>query len=69
MRLLEAAARAALESERPGVEFADLHLVLVDDRPGMEEDRAHMVALGKGENARVVLTRDAKGAWVTERIE
>jgi hypothetical protein len=68
--LLEQAAHAALKSERPGFEYGDLHLVLVDDRPGMEEDRAHMVAMGKGEDhARVILTRDDKGAWVTERIE
>jgi len=67
--LLEAAAHAALKSERPGFEYADLHLVLVDDRPGMEEDRAHMLARGKKESAHVVLMRDEKGAWVTERIE
>jgi hypothetical protein len=69
--LLEQAARKALESQRPDVQYDDLHLVLVDDRPGMEEDRAHMVAMGRGDGAqtRVILTRTDKGDWITERIE
>jgi hypothetical protein len=69
--LMEAAARAALQAERPDFVYDDLHLVLVDDRPGIEEDRAHMVAMGKGasDQTRVILTRTGEGNWVSERIE
>lgn len=67
--LLEAAARRSLEQDRPDFAVRDMHLVLVDDRPGVEEDRAHMLAVGDRGEARVVLTRDAAGDWVLERIE
>jgi hypothetical protein len=67
--LVEAAARSALESERPGFGVDTLQLVLVDDRPGMEEDRAHLVATGPDGSVRVVLTRDAEGRWFHERVE
>ena len=66
--LLEEAARAALEAERPDWGYDELHLVLVDDRPGVEEDRAHLVAIGDGEETRVVLTRDPGGAWTRESV-
>lgn len=69
--LLEQAARRALAQERP--DFGDvsrLQLVLVDDRPGVEEDRAHMTAVGSaGDEARIVLTRDSAGEWILERVE
>ena len=68
-QLLEAAARRSLEQDRPDFTVRDLHLVLVDDRPGVEEDRAHMLALSDRGEARVVLTRDPAGEWVLERIE
>ena len=67
--LIEAAARRALDEQRPGFEPSSLDLVLVDDRPGMEEDRAHLVAAGQGESVRVVLARDASGAWGVERLD
>jgi hypothetical protein len=67
--LLDAAARSALAEQRPGFEPASLDLVLVDDRPGVEEDRAHMLASGPDEKVRLVLCRDASGAWGCERIE
>jgi hypothetical protein len=67
--LLEKAARRTLEAERPGFGVGNLHLVLVDDRPGVEEDRAHMLAVGDGGEARVVLTRDPAGEWILDRIE
>ena len=66
---LDEAARAALESERPGFSWESLQLVLVDDRPGVEEDRAHLVATGSEGSARVVLCRDADGRWSSERVE
>src|SRR5687767_1832243 len=42
--LLDEAARRALATERPDFSFDELHLVLVDDRPGVEEDHAHLMA-------------------------
>jgi hypothetical protein len=67
--LLHGAARQALDAERPGFEVRSLDLVLVDDRPGVEEDRAHLVALGDGGRVHVILTRDAEGRWEAERLE
>jgi hypothetical protein len=67
--LLERAAREALASERPGSSYTELHLVLVDDRPGMTEDRAHFVAVGADGQARLVLTRAEGGDWILDRIE
>lgn len=67
--VMEATARGALERERPGWTYSDLHLVLVDDKPGVQEDRAHFVAVGAGgEEARVVLGR-RDGDWVAESVE
>jgi hypothetical protein len=66
--LLEQAARAALAERRPGWSYSDLHLVLVDDRPGVDEDRAHFVAVGPGDEVRVVLGR-REGTWVAEQVD
>jgi hypothetical protein len=65
---METAARAALAESRPGVGWNTLHLVLVDDRPGVEEDRAQFVAIGDDGEARVILARDGD-RWVAERVE
>jgi hypothetical protein len=65
---MEAAARTAIQDARPGWPFEGLHLVLVDDRPGVEQDRAHFVAMGEDGQARVVLARDAD-RWVAEDVE
>ena len=67
--LIEAAARRALGEKRPGFEPSSLDLVLVDDRPGVEEDRAHLLAAGPGESVRLVLARDASGAWDVEQLD
>lgn len=66
--VLEQAARSALEGRRPDFGYEELHLVLVDDRPGIEEDRAHFAALGRDGEARVVLVRGADG-WSAEAVE
>ena len=67
--VMEDAARAALSESRPDFSFALLHLVLVDDRPGTEEDRAHFVAVGDaGDEARVVLSRQGD-RWVAETVD
>jgi hypothetical protein len=67
--LIEAAARRALGEQRPNFEPSSLDLVLVDDRPGVEEDRAHLLAAGPGESVRLVLARDASGTWDVERLD
>ncbi len=66
--LLEAAARRALEAERPGESFEHLMLVLVDDQPGKDEDKAHFMAIGDGSGARVVLARQGDH-WSLDRVE
>ena len=65
---LEAAARGALEAERSDFALEELHLVLVDDRPGVTEDRAHIVAVGQGGEVTVVLAR-RDGEWAVERLD
>ena len=67
--VMERAARAALTELRPDWAPRDLLLVLVDDKPGVEEDRAHFVAVNEGgDEARVVLARQGD-LWVAERVE
>lgn len=68
-QLLDEAARHALGRERPAFDWHALELVLVDDRPGVEEDRAHLMAVGAHDRVRVVLAREADGRWVAERVE
>ena len=66
---MEQAARSALEERRPGWSYGDLHLVLVDDRPGVEEDRAHFMAVGDGgDESRVILCREG-GTWSAESVD
>jgi hypothetical protein len=66
---MESAARAALEEHRPGWRYSALHLVLVDDRPGSEEDRAQFMAIGDGgDEATVVLSRQGD-RWSAERVD
>ena len=64
---MEATARAAVADARPGWTYDDLHLVLVDDRPGIEEDRAHFVAMGPDDQVRVILARQGDD-WVLEQV-
>ena len=65
---LEAAARQGLAAERPDFQAEELHLVLVDDRPGVTEDRAEFVAMGAGGTARIGLIREESG-WKHDRVE
>jgi type II secretory pathway pseudopilin PulG len=67
-QLLDDAARRALGVEKPGFDWDALELVLVDDRPGVEEDRAHVLARGGDEVVRVVLAREPDGSWIAESI-
>jgi hypothetical protein len=66
--LMEAAAQTALAESHPGRSWDELHLVLVDDRPGVEEDRAHFVAVCEEAEVRVILAREGD-RWVAERVE
>jgi hypothetical protein len=65
--VLETAAREALERERPDFSYDSLHLVLVDDRPGTDEDRAQIAAVGPGGEMRVVLVRRGD-TWQAETL-
>lgn len=65
---MEDAARGAIAEAKGDWHFRDLHLVLVDDRPGVEEDRAHFVAVGSDGECRVILAREGD-RWVAERVE
>ncbi len=64
---MESVARAAVADARPGWSYDDLQLVLVDDRPGTEEDRAHFVAMGADDQVRVILARQGDN-WVLEQV-
>ncbi|TMM09792.1 MAG: hypothetical protein E6G00_09145 [Actinobacteria bacterium] len=66
--ILERTARDALTAERPGGSWERVALVLVDDRPGVEHDRCHVVASGAQGEVRVVLARRAGGEWFAEEI-
>ena len=66
--IMEEACRSALRERRPDFAYEDVLLVLVDDQPGVDEDRAHFVAIGGEGEARVVLTRSG-GHWGAERVE
>ena len=64
---LEEAARGALERERPDFRYDKLQLVLVDDRPGTDEDRAELAAVGAEEVVRVSVVRRGD-SWVADEV-
>jgi hypothetical protein len=66
--VLHTAARDALEHSRPGWQYEELHLVLVDDREGAADDRAHLVAVGPQGDTRIVLARH-DDRWSAEQVE
>ena len=59
--LMEQAARDALAQAHPGKSFERLELVLVDDKPGVEEDRAQFEGVSGDTRVRVELTRGGDG--------
>jgi hypothetical protein len=65
--LMEEAARKALEAAAPGWQYDALHIVLVDDRPGTEADRAEMVAAGRDRVVRIAVTRRGD-IWLGELL-
>lgn len=66
--VLERTALAALAEQRPGFEPDDCHLVFVEDKPGVKEDRARFVAVAGDEQVTVSLVRDEQG-WSADRVE
>ena len=65
--VMERQVREALDREHPGVSFERIELVLVDDRPGVEEDRAHFEAVHGDRRVRVVMARNDQG-WTPEHV-
>jgi hypothetical protein len=65
--VMEAAVQRALQEQRPGFTPERLELVLVDDRPGVTEDKAHFVAAAGGDEVRIVLARGEVG-WTAESV-
>ena len=65
--IMEQAVTLALEKEHPGVQFERIDLVLVDDRPGVEEDRAQFEAVAGDRRVRVTLARGDAG-WHAEQV-
>lgn len=65
--VMEDVARAALNAHHPGWDFRSLDLVLVDDRPGVEEDRAQFEASDGDRQVLVVLTRGQSG-WTAGEV-
>lgn len=65
---MEAVARSGVDREHPGQAFDALELVLVDDRPGVAEDRAHFEAVHAGGRIRVVLVRSESGIWSVAQV-
>jgi len=65
--VMERVVREALSRDHAGVDFERIELVLVDDRPGVEEDRAHFDAVGGDRRVRVVVARSGEG-WAPEHV-
>lgn len=66
---LEDLARGAIAEHRPGWRMEALHLILVEDLPGVRQDRAHFMAEGSGADTRVVLERSESGNWSVAKVE
>lgn len=65
--VMEEVAREALSREHPGTTFDRFDLVLVDDRPGVMEDRAQFEASNADRRVTVILSRGESG-WTAERV-
>lgn len=66
-KVMEDVARAALAREHPDATFEKLALVLVEDHPGVHQDRAHFEAFDGDRQISVILGRDDSG-WSAEQV-
>ena len=57
-----------LAAERPSWRYDRLDLVLVDDKPGVAEDRAQFLAVSQDAEVRIVLSRQDDG-WSATIVE
>jgi len=64
---LDRVAQEGLAAQRPNVSYGELQLVLVDDRPGVSEDRAHLLATSDEGDTRIVLRRRGDD-WEVESL-
>jgi len=65
---LSVAAGDAIRQQRPDFEWETLELILVDDRPGVTEDRCHLLASGARGSVRVILARREGGEWFPQDV-
>jgi hypothetical protein len=65
--VMEGVVRAALATSHPGKTIDRLDLVLVDDRPGVHQDRARFEAQTGGRLVPVVLSRSEAG-WSADQV-
>jgi hypothetical protein len=62
-------ANNAIGEHRPDFAWETMELVLVEDRPGVTEDRAHLVASGPHGPLTIILARREGGEWFAELVE
>jgi hypothetical protein len=65
---LSVTAGEAIRQQRPEFEWETLELILVDDRPGVTEDRCHLLAAGPRGSVRVILARREGGEWFAHEV-
>ena len=65
--VMERIVRDTLAHEHPGTVFDRIELVLVDDQPGVAEDRAHFEGVDGDRRVQVVIARSDSG-WAPERV-
>lgn len=66
---VEAAARNAFVTERPGVEVREVTLVQVIDRPGTDEDKAVFLLVTAGGDEATVRLGRRDGEWILDALE
>lgn len=67
--VLEELATRAVASHDPGFSLREVHLTLVEDLPGVEQDRARLVAVDDHDGRLAVLVTRSGGEWAVERVE
>jgi hypothetical protein len=67
--VLRDTARAIVADRHPGTDVVELHLVEIDDRPGVEDDRAVFHVITADATLRLALARNRAGEWHEESLE